>query len=57
MKYLLWWKGFIAEYNSWKKEEDLENTKEIVVKFKERLNAEVRRQEKLNMAEERDFRR
>ena len=42
------------EYNSWKKGKDLENTKEIMAEFEERLNAEVRRQEKL---EERDFRR
>ena len=41
----------------WEKEEDLENIKEAVVKFKERMNAEVRRQEKLYMAEERGFRR
>jgi len=27
----------------WEKEEDLENIKEVVVKFKERMNAEVRR--------------
>jgi len=27
----------------WEKEEDLENIKEAVVKFKERMNAEVRR--------------
>jgi len=35
----------------------LENTKEVVVEFKERINTEVRRQEKLDMAEERDFRK
>jgi len=35
----------------------LENAKEVVVEFERRLNAEVRRQEKLNMVEERDFRR
>jgi len=33
----------------------MENTKEVVAKFKERLNAEVRQQEKL--VKERDFRR
>jgi len=40
-----------------KKEEDLENTKEIVAEFEGRINTELRRQEKLGMAEERDFRR
>ena len=51
------WKRFIVEYDSWKREEDLENAKEIVVKFEGRINAEVRRQEKLDIIEERDFRR
>ena len=31
--------------------------KELVAKFKERMSAEVRRQEKLDIAEENDFRR
>jgi len=35
----------------------LGNVKEVVKKFKGRVNAEVRRQEKLDMVEERDFRR
>jgi len=47
----------MAEHDSWKKEEDLENAKELVVEFEERMNTEVRRQEKLYMAEEKDFRR
>ena len=57
VKYLVWWKGFTAERDSWKKKEDLKNIKEIVVEFKERINAEVRRQEKLELAEEKNFRR
>ena len=56
-KHLVWWKRFIAEYDSWEKEEDLENTRELVVDFKERINVEVRRQKKLDIAEEKDFRR
>ena len=44
------------EHDSWKKKEDLENA-ETVEKFEERMNMEVRRQEKLDIAEERDFRR
>ena len=57
VKYLVWWKRFIVEYDSWEKKEDLENTKEIVAEFKERINIEVRRQKKLKMVEEKDFRR
>ena len=33
----------MAEHDSWKKKEYLENTKELVVKFKRRMNAEVRK--------------
>ena len=47
----------MAKYNSWEKEEDLKNTKEVVVKFEKRMNVEVRRQKRLKMAEEKDFRR
>jgi len=35
----------------------LENTKEVVVKFEKRLSVEVRKQEKLNIVEKRNFRR
>ena len=35
----------------------MENTRELVVEFKERINVEVRRQKKLDIAEEKDFRR
>jgi len=27
VKYLVWWKGFIAENNTWERGDDLENTK------------------------------
>jgi len=47
----------MVEYNGWKKKKDLENTKEVVTEFEERLNVEVRQQEKLEMVEERNFRR
>ena len=55
-KYLVHWKGFIAENNSWEKE-NLKNAKEEVVDFEGRMNTEVRRQERLDWAEEKDFRR
>jgi len=35
----------------------LENTKEVVAKFKRRLNIEVKRQERLNIVEKQHFRR
>ena len=57
IKYLVRWKRFIVEHDSWEKEEDLENMKELVAEFEEKMSAEVRRQEKLDMAEEKDFRR
>ena len=57
MKYLVQWKGFIVEYNSWKREENLENVKKVVAKFEGRMNTEVRQQEKLDRAEEKNFRR
>ena len=57
MKYLVQQKRFIAEHNSWEKEEDLENTKEVVVKFEGRMKAKIRRQEKLNTVEEKDFKK
>jgi len=41
IKYLVQWKRFIAENNTWKRKDDLENTREIV-KFKRRMSIEVR---------------
>ena len=35
----------------------MKNAGEALKEFEERMNAEVRRQEKIDMAEERDFRR
>ena len=35
----------------------MENTKELVTEFKGKMEAEVRQQEKLDVAEEKDFRR
>ena len=50
-------KEFTAEYNTWEKEVDLKNIKEVVVKFEERMSIKIRSQEKLEAAEEKDFRR
>ena len=45
------------EHNSWENKKDLKNIKEIVAEFKERINAEVRQQEKMDMVKKRDFKR
>jgi len=46
------WKGFTAEYDSWVKKEELGNTKAVLEDFEGRMEAEIRRQEKLDRAEE-----
>jgi len=58
-KYLVQWKGFTAENNTWKKDEDLKNAKELVDDFKERIGAEIRRQEKVveKKREKKEYRR
>ena len=57
VKYLVQQKRFIVEYNTWKRKKNLENTKKAVARFERRLNTEVRQQERLDLAEERDFRK
>jgi len=47
----------MAEHDIWEKKENLGNAEKVLEKFKGRMNAEVRRQEKIDMVEERDFRR
>ena len=56
-KYLVQQKGFTAEENIWERKKDLENIEKALEEFEERMNTEVRRQEKIDMVEERDFRR
>jgi len=56
-KYLVWWKGFIAERDIWERKENLKNAGEALEEFEGRMNAEIRRQEKIDMVEERNFRR
>jgi len=57
VKYLVYWKRFIVENNIYKKEKDLENAKKGVVEFKEKLSTKIRRQEKLDLTEKKDFRK
>jgi len=47
----------MAEHDTWEKKEDLENVRKVLEEFERKMNAEVRRQEKLDIAEERDFKR
>ena len=47
----------MVEHDTWERKEDLGNAREVLEEFKGRMNAEVRRQEKLDMVEEKDFRR
>ena len=51
-KYLIWWKGFTAEEDTWERRENLKNVEEFIEEF-ERGGMEVRRQE----GEEKDYRR
>ena len=51
------WKGFTIEGDTWERKEDLKNAGEALKEFKGRMNVEVRRQEKIDIAEKRDFRR
>jgi len=52
-KYFVWWKGFTVESDIWERKEDLEHAKELVKEFEGRMNAEVRRQKKIDMVEKR----
>ena len=56
-KYLVWWKGFTAEGDTWERIENLKNAEEAIKEFEGKMSMEVRRQEKIDMAEERDFRK
>ena len=56
-KYLVQWKRFTVKYDTWEREEDLGNARKAVGEFERRMSAEIRRQEKLDKMEEKDFRR
>ena len=45
------WKRFTTENNTWEREEDLGNARELVDEFEERLSAKVKRQEKVEQEE------
>jgi len=41
-KYLTQWKGFIAESDTWEKEKNLKNAKELVDDFEGKVGVEIR---------------
>ena len=40
-KYLVWWKGFTAELDTWERVENLENTKEAVEEFEKEYQQDM----------------
>ena len=38
-KYLVWWKGFTAERDTWERKENLKNAGKALEEFKGRMNA------------------
>jgi len=54
-KYLIRWKGFTAEGDTWERRENLKNAEEALADFEGKM--EIRKQEKIEEAEDRDFRR
>ena len=44
VKYLIWWKGFTVEGDTWERRENLKNAEELIKEF-EREEVEIRRQE------------
>ena len=51
-KYLVRWKRFTAEHDTWERKEDLGNAKEVLEEFEGRIDAEIRRQEKIDRVKE-----
>ena len=47
----------MVEHDTWKRREDLGNVKEVLKEFKGRVDAEVRRQEKIDRAGEQNCKR
>ena len=52
-KYLIRWKGFMVEGDTWERRENLKNAEELIEEF-ERGRVEVRRQEKIEKRKEED---
>ena len=56
-KYLVCWKKFTAEHDIQEREENLGDARKVIEEFEGRMSVEVRRQEKLNRIEKKNFRR
>ena len=56
-KYLVQQKGFIVKGDIQERKENLKNVEEALEEFKGRMSVEVRKQKRINLVEERDFRR
>jgi len=54
-KYLVRWKRFTTEEDTWERRENLKNAEEALADFEGKT--EIRKQEKIEEAENRDFRR
>ena len=54
-KYLVRWKGFTVEGDTWERRENLKNAEEALADFEGKT--EIRKQEKIKEVEDRDFRR
>ena len=52
-KYLIWWKSFTAEGDTWERRENLKNAEELIKEF-EQGGVEVRRQENIEKKKEVD---
>ena len=56
-KYLVCWKGFTVEHNTWERKEDLGNAREAVEEFEGRMSAKVRKNEKLDRIKKKNIRK
>ena len=51
-KYLVQQKGFMMKGDTWERKENLKNAEKALEEFEGRMSVEVRRQERIDMAEE-----
>ena len=51
-KYLVQWKGFMAEEDIWERKENLKNAKELIEDFEGRIGVEVRQKERIEKKKE-----
>jgi len=57
-KYLVQWKGFTAEGDTWERKENLKNAEELIEKFEKEGGIEVRQQERIEKKKEtKEYRR